>query len=472
MISFVTEGMRELFWSYYSQSAEQTDAVWSEATVVLDTNVLLNLYRYRPDTRRQLLEILRSIGDRLWIPHHVAAEYQERRIGVISDMRKPYSDLTKVVGEKRDELLDAVTGIPLRLHPVIEIDDLGRVVKDAFSTITDYLSNKEAELPELLGTDLLTADEIRDELDALLQGRIGSPYDEERLASIYTLGAKRYDANVPPGFGDRGKPEPGRYGDLVIWLQIVDHARETGRAVLFVTDDQKDDWWWIARGQKLGPRRELAEELREQAGVNLAFYTPDRFMSAARERLGASISDDALEEVEQASQVVPEAVACPHCGHAPVPFQIGRSVGSSAIPRCPNCASRFHAHRRGNGEVITTKGALGRRVIAACPECASQVPVDFADGDGTKDRVCLTCFASLGIGADGSVDVLGYAQVVDSETTDNRHIRCPRCEGPHGTFASRDGQTFAVCTRADPTIILRALAGTSHSSSAPDLDGS
>src|SRR5438105_2793430 len=43
--------------------------------IVLDTNVLLNLYRYHQQTRRELLDVLAKVGDHLWIPHHVMVEF-------------------------------------------------------------------------------------------------------------------------------------------------------------------------------------------------------------------------------------------------------------------------------------------------------------------------------------------------------------------------------------------------------------
>ncbi len=448
--------MRKSFWSYYSLDEPIASHIWQSGSIVLDTNVLLNLYRYRPETRRQLLELLVSVRDRLWIPHQVAAEYQERRIDVIFDMRKPYNDLRRLVDSTRDQLQIAVREIPLRLHPTLEVADLERIVGTSFRSIADYLSAKEAELPELSGLDLLIGDDIREQLDELFDGRVGQPFSADRLRGVYEEGARRFEARVPPGYRDREKPEPQRYGDLLIWLQMIEHSKEADQPVLFITDDSKEDWWWISHGQRLGARRELSEEFLSESGCHFLILAPDRFMSLARERLGSHVTDEAVKEVVEASQSVSESAACPHCGWSPVGFQLGRQPGSSAIALCSNCRSRFHAHRRGGGEVLTTKGTLGRRIETGCPECGSAIRVDFAEGDGPKSRVCLDCFALLEIRSDETAGLVGYATVLDAEVVDDRHLACPRCDVSHPTFVRRGRSVYSVCDRSEPTLLLRA----------------
>jgi predicted RNA-binding Zn ribbon-like protein len=58
--------------------------------------------------------------------------------------------------------------------------------------------------------------------------------------------------------------------------------------------------------------------------------------------------------LEPAPPAVVETIKCPECNNA---FQwfIGTKAGFSASPVCPACGQRFHAHRRGDGEVFTRK---------------------------------------------------------------------------------------------------------------------
>jgi hypothetical protein len=61
--------MRNIFPGYYRPTDEEFYKMWQECIFVFDANVLLNLYRYSPDTRDELLDVLERLKDRIWIPH-------------------------------------------------------------------------------------------------------------------------------------------------------------------------------------------------------------------------------------------------------------------------------------------------------------------------------------------------------------------------------------------------------------------
>ena len=70
----------------------------------------------------------------------------------------------------------------------------------------------------------------------------------------------------PPGYADAKKPDEERYGDLIIWYEMLDLAAEGQLPILFVTEDAKEDWWWIADGERIGPREEIVHEMWARAG--------------------------------------------------------------------------------------------------------------------------------------------------------------------------------------------------------------
>ncbi len=82
--------MRELFPEYYKLTEEEFKRLWTHCLFALDTNVLLDFYRYSEASRRDLLEVLNnpSICSRLWLPHHAALEYQKNKAGVISNQKR------------------------------------------------------------------------------------------------------------------------------------------------------------------------------------------------------------------------------------------------------------------------------------------------------------------------------------------------------------------------------------------------
>ena len=54
--------------------------------------------------------------------------------------------------------------------------------------------------------------------------------------------------------------------------------------MIFISDDAKEDWWWIHRGRKLGARPELLEEFHEATEHDFHIYEFTQFLRIAAER--------------------------------------------------------------------------------------------------------------------------------------------------------------------------------------------
>ncbi len=77
--------LQDKFPGYYRRTKEELDRIWRDGIIVLDTNVLLNLYRYSERAREELLGVLRRVKDQLWIPYQVAEEFHRDRSIVIKN---------------------------------------------------------------------------------------------------------------------------------------------------------------------------------------------------------------------------------------------------------------------------------------------------------------------------------------------------------------------------------------------------
>ena len=89
--------------------------------------------------------------------------------------------------------------------------------------------------------DLFQHDNLRDALDTLLADKLGLPYSQKKLDEVYNLCKQRYEQEIPPGYKDVGKEGAKKYGDLILWSQVIDKAKETNKPIILVTDDRKDD---------------------------------------------------------------------------------------------------------------------------------------------------------------------------------------------------------------------------------------
>jgi hypothetical protein len=305
--------VKSTFPGYYRPTDEEFSQLWKDCVFVPDANVLLNLYRYTPTTREELFGVLEQLQDRLWISHQAASEYHRNRVTVIADRlrteQEVHSALTKAEQQISEVLKQASR------HPFMDREAIFGRIRCLFSTVSEELRTGASEYRELLHDD-----PTLERIAALFDGRVGPPYPDKSnggnssssrtVESICREGKTRYDQKVPPGYADgKDKPEPRCYGDLIIWLQTIDYARETKRPVILITDDSKEDWWLEAHGRTIGPRPELLGEMRALAGVQCWMYDSTRFMEQARNHLKRSVSDETLAEVRDVQRQEEEARA-------------------------------------------------------------------------------------------------------------------------------------------------------------------
>lgn len=64
-------------------------------TIVLDTNIILDLARYSLYTSKNILEIFNKCTDLIWIPNQVFKEYIKNKYNVFGNLRKRYSSFEK-----------------------------------------------------------------------------------------------------------------------------------------------------------------------------------------------------------------------------------------------------------------------------------------------------------------------------------------------------------------------------------------
>ncbi len=303
--------MKKTFAGYYRPNDDELTELWKKCIFVLDANVLLNLYRYPVEAKNDLLKILEKISSRLWMPHQAALEYQENRLRVIADQREKFSEVEDVLKKSQNKLRTDLDELQLeKRHSSIKPKEFLKKVDKAFE---DFL--KELKDNEQNQQNVFDDDNLRNKIDVLLEGKIGvPPKSQDDLESLYKEGEKRYEYKRPPGYMDKNKkhdPEvflyidlvlKRKYGDLLLWHQIIEAAktREDFKHLILVTDDDKEDWWWVVESQgrkTIGPRPELIEEISSKAGV-LSFYVynPERFIKYAKEYLEIDIQDKSVEQ--------------------------------------------------------------------------------------------------------------------------------------------------------------------------------
>jgi hypothetical protein len=288
--------MRDLFRGYYKPTAEELAEIWKTCTFSFDANILLHIYSYTPETRKSFFEILNGLKERIWIPHQVAYEYQRNRLYVISDQVKAYEDIEEILTKKFLELKNELLKSYKR-HPFINTQQIIGDFENSIEEVKSKIKFARSHHP-----NYLESDELREALSNLLEGKVGQPYPEEDLENIYQKAEKRFSYKKPPGYKDAKKPIPKNYGDVILWFQLIDYAKSQQKPLIFVTDDNKEDWWLKYEGETLEPRPDLIQEILSEVGreeFQFYMYHSDQFMDYAEKFLGLPVQPEAVKEARE-----------------------------------------------------------------------------------------------------------------------------------------------------------------------------
>jgi DNA-directed RNA polymerase subunit F len=288
--------MRNLFRGYYKPTSEELADIWKNCIFSFDANVLLHIYCYTPETRDRFFEVLYCLKERIWISHQAAYEYQKNRIHAIARYVKAYGEIESILNKKFQELKMEI--IPeYELHPLINTQHMLNHIEEVIEKVKYQIRIAQKQHP-----NYLEHDELREALTNLLDGKVGKPYSEEELEIIYQKAEKRFSYKKPPGYKDAGKPVPRGYGDVIIWFQLMDYARIQQKPLIFVTDDNKEDWWLKYDGESIEPRPDLIQEiLSEVGGEKFQFYMyhSDQFLDYAEKFLGLPVQPEVVKEARE-----------------------------------------------------------------------------------------------------------------------------------------------------------------------------
>lgn len=312
--------MKENFRGYYPPTTEQYERLWKDSLVVLDTNVLLNLYRLPTTARNELISVLEILKDRIWIPHQVALEFQRRRLTVIASERKATEEVLLATRELVDDVTKKVDTLQIDKRDIgVKSQPLLKELESANNRLLEVINKTHgAQL------DISSSDPVRDRLDLLFENRVGpGPTSQADLDELVINGDDRYREKIPPGFADIEKEKnpneasfvfdhiryQRKFGDLILWRQLIQHAKTKNiKSVLLVTADRKEDWWWREQGKTIGPQPELVREIQREGGVELFWmYSSVQFVEHANKYSSGSVSNESVAEIKQVALSSPSS---------------------------------------------------------------------------------------------------------------------------------------------------------------------
>jgi rRNA-processing protein FCF1 len=273
------------------------EEIKDDCYVVLDTNALLVPYTTGKDSldqiKRTYTTLLRS--KRLVIPAQVAREFAKNRANKITEI---YDQLSK----KRDKIQSLETG----RYPLLEsledyqtsmslegeVNKLITQYREAVSKVLEHIRSWTWNDPvSLLYNELFSESVVRDIT-------ISEKDTKDDLA-------RRQAHKIPPGYKDASKDDEG-IGDLLIWQTILEVGKAHERSVIFVSGEEKPDWWYRSNNQALYPRYELIDEFRRSSdGQSFHIVKFSKFLDL----YGAS--DKVVEEVREKEVFISHSLTDP-----------------------------------------------------------------------------------------------------------------------------------------------------------------
>jgi hypothetical protein len=261
-----------LFPMLYPGASVGDDTIWDQAWFILDTNVLLDLYKYRKTQVTTILTALRQLKSQLRMPYQVALEYMRRRRDIVKKPETLYQEVEIEITKGLKSLEDLLSAF--EKYRAVGTKAIVKRLKAAGEMEKARLRNLKPRHPKYEEDDVILA-----AIEAIFEGRFLRQPTATMLAERYQRAMVRINLKIPPGLKDAGK-SANSIGDILIWFEIMELAQQTRRPIIFVTNEEKSDWWDKEGG--LAPKLDLAVELHQCAGVGLSMMHLDTFIEEAK----------------------------------------------------------------------------------------------------------------------------------------------------------------------------------------------
>lgn len=289
--------MREKFWGYFPLTEQDFKEIIDDSYIIMDTNILLNFYRYTKATKDKLIEILGNKKERLFLLEIVLKEFFRNRYSAINDHCKGIEELKSKIGLKKIK-----QDINSFRHINLDKENLINLIEE----FEEKLNN---EFEKCAIIDFQKDDPILNTIMELFVNSIIPDFDDKKKESESKTAQDRYDKKIPPGFKDKNKDDTNndfpkdeyrKYNDYFIWKQIINFAKEKEKNIIFVTDDVKEDWFRRNNGETRGPREELLNEFYKETNKKIYIYNTNGFFNAMDSE---ELTSDMIEEINEISDL-------------------------------------------------------------------------------------------------------------------------------------------------------------------------
>lgn len=298
--------MKETFLGNHYFDEEVEKRLMEGATIIFDTNALLNFYRYTKKNRDKFFEILnhKDIKNRLYMPYQVGYEFYKNMESRKYETGNIQKNLQTAYEQKFIEIKDVV----LELQDIITDKKYKNLIKERGETIDNFIQiihgfddnietlakNLKDEIKKIEITRIpKDTKEILNKINEIFKDKVGERLKIQDEENFIKEAKRRKVADIPPGYKDESN------GDFIIWKEMMSYAKDKKIDIFFVSNDVKEDWVHKVNGYIHGARKELLEEFKKETeGQVFSICTSEKFFELFEKYYKGSKLDGLREETK------------------------------------------------------------------------------------------------------------------------------------------------------------------------------
>lgn len=234
-----------------------------ETLVVMDSNVWLNLYTIHPLALIEIVDKIRENKKQFWIPNQVYREFSRNAKSKKNEVIEYYKN-TRIMCVKELERTKDIVGQTFENFRRKQRND-GEKLKDEvlsdFQAIIQKLKKGYERLEKAYTEELAVIcekDIVSEIVDEIYENSKTKDFTIMEKVQICEEGEIRYKYKIAPGYTDEEKKSDfdsgdfyRKYGDLIIWKELLRKVDNTNINTLFIEDEKKKDWFSEKGGTKL-----------------------------------------------------------------------------------------------------------------------------------------------------------------------------------------------------------------------------
>lgn len=257
---------------------KNAESIKDDCIYILDSNILLLPYKslIKDLDINQVIKLYQDLksNNKLFITSTTIKEFVKNRPVLLLEAHQKILEYKNSIQKK----YTIPKFVFLENSNYDEIKNLEKNLNDAVEKYLEKLSNLLKKLENYNWND-----ELSNKYSELFdKENIIPDLDEEIKKSLKSIWEKRKKLNIPPGYEDQDK-NSGEMGDFIIWNQILEFAKKHECNIIFVSNDQKKDWYHLYSLNKnnypIYPRYELLYEFKKYTmGKDIAIINFKKFL--------------------------------------------------------------------------------------------------------------------------------------------------------------------------------------------------